>query len=169
MLHHATGLSVDHHENRQIQLWREPSTTEQKSHSNTDNCHWTHPSSINAFRSVAFWAHALFTMSATLSREKPLFGNGRERNSKLFLECFDAVRKLRQCWNKWIVDDCWIDIVNERFDIPTQLQFAAADLNRAIGRDKRLKTGTDKAGDPSVNGVYKAQCFPSAEGAKKTT
>jgi hypothetical protein len=123
----------------------------------------------NTFRSVAFWAHALFIMSATLNREKLLLGNGRERNSKLFLECFDAVRKLRQYWNKWIVDDCWIDIINERFDIPTQLQFAAADLNRAIGRDKRLKTGIDKVGDPNVNGVYKAQYFPSAEGTKKTT
>jgi hypothetical protein len=55
-------------------------------------------------------------MSATPNREKLQFGSGQKRNSKFFLECFDAVRKLTQHWNKWIVDDCWIDIVKSLID-----------------------------------------------------
>jgi hypothetical protein len=72
---------------------------------------------------VDFSAHALFAMSATPNRKKPHLGSGQKRNSKSHpLECFDAVRKLTQCWNKWILDNCWIDGINERFDIPPQLQ-----------------------------------------------
>jgi hypothetical protein len=76
-------------------------------------------------------------MSTAPNRESTQFGGGQKRNGKFFLGCFDSVRKLAQHWNKWILDDCWIDFVDEPFDIPTQLKFNADDLN-----------GTQSATDP---------------------
>ncbi len=45
-----------------------------------------------------------------------------KKGAKLYLGCFDSVRKHKHYWNKWIVDDCWIDIINERLEIATRLQ-----------------------------------------------
>jgi hypothetical protein len=29
----------------------------------------------------------------------------------------------KQYWNKWISDQCWINLINERIKIPESLQF----------------------------------------------
>ena len=88
-----------------------------------------------------------------------------KKNGKLYLLCFDSVRRHTQYWNKWILDDCWIDIINERFDIPTHLKFASSDLNRAIGRDQRFN-GIDTVGESNVNGVYNKASYFERVGAK---
>jgi hypothetical protein len=63
-----------------------------------------------------------------------------KKGAKLFLDCFDAVREHKQYWDKCIAADGWIDIINNRYDIPTNLKFVAADLNRAIGRHPKFSS-----------------------------
>jgi hypothetical protein len=104
-------------------------------------------------------------MSTTPNREKPHFVATSQKNAKLYLACFDSVRKHTQYWDKWIIDDCWIDIINERIDIPTHLKFVAADLNRAIGRNPKFN-GLDTVGEPNVNGVFKSTYFDRGGGSK---
>jgi hypothetical protein len=89
---------------------------------------------------------------------EPRKGSGRsrsEKNTKLFLRCFDSVRQHKQYWNKWILDDGWIDIMEDRFEIPTSLKFDSSQLNGAISRDPRF-CGIDTVGDANLNGVCKA-------------
>jgi hypothetical protein len=33
------------------------------------------------------------------------------------LRCFDSVRQHQQYWNKWILDEGWIDIINHHLQI----------------------------------------------------
>jgi hypothetical protein len=33
--------------------------------------------------------------------------------ASLFLDCFRGATKHREYWNKWIVDECWIDVINK--------------------------------------------------------
>ena len=47
---------------------------------------------------------------------------------KHFLRCFDAVCKLNIYWNRWITAKCWIDIINERYKMPPDLNFNADNL-----------------------------------------
>jgi hypothetical protein len=105
-------------------------------------------------------------MSTTPNHEKAQFGGDVQKNSKLFLRCFDSVRQHKQYWNKWILDDGWIDIIEDRFEIPTKLKFGSSQLNRAIGRDQRF-SGIDTVGDANVNGVYKATYYERV-GKKKS-
>jgi hypothetical protein len=78
----------------------------------------------------------------------------------LFLDCFVAVREHKQYWNKWIAADGWINIINDRYNIPTSLKFvAAADLNRAIGGHPKFSSSIDTIGNTNVHGLYKATCF----------
>jgi hypothetical protein len=77
----------------------------------------------------------------------------------LFLDCFDAVREHTQYWNKWIAADGWIDIIIDQYEIPTNLKFVAADLNRAIGRHPKFGS-IDTVGNTKVHGrLYKATDF----------
>jgi hypothetical protein len=106
---------------------------------------------------VGFCACVLVTISTTPNHKKPpQFGATVKKNAKLHVRCFDAVRKHTQHWNKWILDDCWIDIINEQFDIPTKLRFISDELNRAVGGDPRFSGIIDSAGESNVNGVCKA-------------
>jgi hypothetical protein len=68
------------------------------------------------------------------------------------------VRKHKQYRNKWIAADGWIDIINDRYDIPANLKFVAADLNRAIGRHPKFGS-IDTIGDANLLGLYKATYF----------
>ena len=91
-------------------------------------------------------------------QEKIIFALNVKKDSKLYLACFDAVRQHAVYWNKWIQDEGWIDIINDRFDLPTTLKFKASDLNRAIGRNARF-TGIGTITESNLNGVYKASYF----------
>jgi hypothetical protein len=100
-------------------------------------------------------------MSTTPNCEKAHFAPTAKKGAKLFLGCFDSVREHKQYWNKWIAADGWIDIINDRYDIPTNLKFVAADLNRAIGRHPKFGS-IDTIGDTNLLGLYKATYFEHA-------
>jgi hypothetical protein len=53
-------------------------------------------------------------MSATGMHKKIQLGSSRKKYASLFLDCFRGVIKHEEYWNKWIVDQCWIDVINER-------------------------------------------------------
>jgi hypothetical protein len=74
-------------------------------------------------------------MSAAGMPKKLQSGPGRKKDASLFLDCFRCVTKHREYWNKWKVDKCWIDVINERYDIPESIQFTAVELNGAISRN----------------------------------
>jgi hypothetical protein len=54
-------------------------------------------------------------MSATGMHKKVQLGGGRKKDASLFLDCFRGVIQHKEYWNKWIVDQCWIDVMNERY------------------------------------------------------
>jgi hypothetical protein len=83
---------------------------------------------------------------------------GCKKGAKLFLGCFDSVREHKQDWNKWIAADGWIDIINDQYDIPTNLKSVAADLKRAIGRHPKFSP-IDTIGDTNVHEIYKTAYF----------
>jgi hypothetical protein len=106
-------------------------------------------------------------MPTTPNRKKAHFAPTAKKGAQLFLGCFDSVREHKQYWNKWIAADGWIDIINDRYDIPTNLKFVAADLNRAIGRHPKF-CSIDTIGDTNVHGLYKATYFGEHLGKKKS-
>jgi hypothetical protein len=46
-----------------------------------------------------------------------------------------------------------MDIVNEQFNIPTDLKFLSGELNRAVCGDPRFGGIIDSAGESDVNGA----------------
>jgi hypothetical protein len=99
-------------------------------------------------------------MSTTPNHENTQFVEGAKKDATFFLRCFDSVRQHKEYWNKWIIDDGWIDIIEDRFDIPTNLKFVSGQLNRAIGTCRHPRySGIDILGDSNVNGLYKATYF----------
>ena len=89
-----------------------------------------------------------------------------KKDTKHFLRCFDAVRKLKMYWNKWITAKCWIDIINKWYEMPPNLKFTADNLNRAVGRDAKFKNGINAIKDANLHGVYKAS-FKEQIGSKR--
>jgi hypothetical protein len=97
-------------------------------------------------------------MSTTPIHKKAHFTQSVKKDAKLFLICFNFVGQHQQYWNKWILATDWIDIMDEHFDIPSNLKFVSSDLNRAIGRSP-IFNGIDSVSEPNVNGLYKATYF----------
>jgi hypothetical protein len=86
--------------------------------------------------------------------QKPSVRSNCEKKPSSRVRCLDTVRKHHtQCRKKWILDDCWMDIVNEQFNIPTDLKFLSGELNRAVGGDPRFGGIIDSAGESDVNGA----------------
>ena len=56
------------------------------------------------------------------------FVSGRKKNAALFLDCFRGVMKHAEYWNKWIVDECWIDLINEQYEVLEALKLTATQL-----------------------------------------
>jgi hypothetical protein len=56
--------------------------------------------------------------------------SGQKTIASLFLDCFRGLIKQTEYWNKWIVDDCWIDLINERYEVLEALKFTATQLSR---------------------------------------
>ena len=104
-------------------------------------------------------------MSTTRKSEKIVFALNVKKDSKLYLACFDAVRQHVVYWNKWIQAEGWIDIINDRYDLPTTLKFTSSDLNRAIGRHPRFSC-IDIIKESNLDGVYKASYFETTLGKK---
>mgnify|MGYP000650717586 FL=1 len=105
-------------------------------------------------------------MSTTPNRDCIKLDSGVKKGSQHYLRCFDAVRKLKQYWNKWLTAECWIDIINERYDMPANLKFNATNLNRAMGRDQKYK-GIEVTKDLNIHGVYKSS-FKEQVGERRT-
>ena len=96
-------------------------------------------------------------MSATGMHERVQFGPSRKKDASLFLDCFRGVTKHREYWNKWVVDECWIDVINERYDMPESIRFTAVELNRAISRNAGFQAaGIDSLTLANSLGVYKS-------------
>ena len=100
-------------------------------------------------------------------QEKTIFALRGKKDSSLYLACFDGVRQHQQYWNKWIVSDAWIDIINDRYELPSSLQFNSADLNRAIGRHPRF-IYIDTVGESNSEGIYKASYFEKVDNKKRS-
>ncbi len=106
-------------------------------------------------RNGPFLTVLLVTMSATGASKNLRFATGRKKDTSLFLDCFRDVTVHKQYWNKWISDQCWIDIINERFDIPQSLQFTTRNLNTALSRSK-IYDGIDILTTANGLGIYKS-------------
>jgi hypothetical protein len=78
------------------------------------------------------YIHTFIEMSAADMPEKVQLGSGRKKDTSLMLECFRGVTKHKEYWNKWIVDQCWIDAMMERCKLNESMQFAAKELNGAM-------------------------------------
>jgi hypothetical protein len=97
-------------------------------------------------------------MSTTPIHKKAHFAPSVKKDAKLFLICFDFIRQQQHYWHKWILDTGWIDIIDDHFDIPSNLKFVSSNLNRAIGRSA-IVNGIDSVSESNVNGLYKATYF----------
>ena len=97
-------------------------------------------------------------MSTAPIHKKAHLAPGIKKETTLFIGCFDSVRQHKQYWNKWIVAEAWIEIINARYDIPTSLKFVSGDLNRAIGKTPKYSS-IDTIGETNVHGLYKASYF----------
>ena len=106
-------------------------------------------------------------MTTTPSQDYVKLDLGVKKDTKHYLRCFDAVRKLQKYWNKWITAECWIEIINERYEMPPDLKFTADNLNRAIARDPKFN-GIDAIKDKNIHGVFKAQ-YKANVGKKRLT
>ncbi len=108
-------------------------------------------------------------MSATGVHKKIQFGSGQKKDASLCLDCFRGTVKHREYWNKWIVDECWIDVINEQYDIPEALVFTAVQLNRAIARNAVFKAaGIDGLTLANGLGIYKSSYRPKGNGKRIT-
>jgi hypothetical protein len=98
-------------------------------------------------------------MSAIRTSKNLRFATGRKKDSSLFLDCFRHVIIHKQYWNKWISDQCWINLINDRFEIPESLQFTKTNLNTALSRNK-MYDGIDILTAANALGLYKSSYRP---------
>jgi hypothetical protein len=64
---------------------------------------------------------------------------------------------VKECWNKWVVDKCWIDVINEWHEMPESIQITAVELNQRISRNAGFQAaGFDAATIANSLGIYKS-------------
>ena len=103
-------------------------------------------------------------MSATGIPKKLQLGSSRKKGASLFLDCFRGVIKHKEYWNKWIVAQCWIDVINERYEMQESIRFTADELNRAIARNAGYKSASiDTVTAANSFGIYKSTYRPSGQ------
>jgi hypothetical protein len=96
-------------------------------------------------------------MSATAMLKKVQVGSSPKKDASLLLDCFRGVTKHKECWNKWIVDQCWIDVTKERHGSNESMHFAAKELNGATARNAGcMSAGIDKATSANSFGICKS-------------
>jgi hypothetical protein len=102
-------------------------------------------------------------MSATGMPKKVQLGSSRKKDASLLLDCFRGVTKHKEHWNKWMVDQCWIDVMKERCGLNESMHITAKELNGATGRNAGScrSAGIDKVTSASSFGIYKSSCRPS--------
>ena len=70
----------------------------------------------------------------------------------------------------WIDADVWVDLIHQRFEIPINLEFKAADLNRVLSRNYPYKAyDLECTTTPNDIGVYKATKKAGISGNDNTT
>jgi hypothetical protein len=106
-------------------------------------------------------------MSSTVISKKLRLVPGGKNKTALILECFRGAATLKPYWNKWIVTDVWIAIINRHYDIDNSLKFKANELNAAVSRNKVFKCNDlDVTSIPNGMGLYKA-CKKTRDENKK--
>ena len=90
--------------------------------------------------------------------KKLQLGTGQKKDALLILGCFKgAMALLQPYWNKWIVSDVWVDIINSLYDIPDDLQFTSKELIVAVSRNKVYKSNNiETTAMANPMGLYKA-------------
>jgi hypothetical protein len=79
-------------------------------------------------------------MASIVMSKKIQLGTGRNKDSSIILGCFCGATALQPYWNKWIVLDVWVDIINSLYDIPDDIQFTSKELIAAVSRNKLYKS-----------------------------
>jgi hypothetical protein len=74
-------------------------------------------------------------MASVVMSKKLRIGTGLGKDASFILDCFRGVTVLQPCWNKWIVSDVWVDIINAHHDPPDDLKFTSKELNAAVARN----------------------------------
>jgi hypothetical protein len=65
---------------------------------------------------------------------------GSQGKSHVIKTALQELMKCMELQNKWMMDEVWIEIINDRFNIPTGVVITTADLNSATSRDPAMKT-----------------------------
>jgi hypothetical protein len=75
------------------------------------------------------------------------------------------VTKHKEHWNKWTVDQCWIDhVTKEQCGLNESVQFAAKELNGAAARNVGYKSAAiNMATSADFFGICKSSCRPSED------
>jgi hypothetical protein len=121
-------------------------------------------------RARASFAISSCNMASTVISKKLRLASGQKKDASLILDCFRGVTALKPYWNKWIVSDVWINIINSRYDISDDLKFSSKELNTAVSRNKQYKSNlieTTAIANPM--GLYKAWFKTRKEDNKQTT
>ena len=109
-------------------------------------------------------------MASNVISKKIQLAPGRKKNSALILDCFRDATQLKQYWNKWIVADVWIEIINDKFDITDSLKFESKELNAAISRNGNYRSNQiDATTMPNGIGLYKSWRKKRDDNKKMTT
>jgi len=96
-------------------------------------------------------------MAALVISKKIYVGTGQKKDASFIVGCFRGAAALQPYWNKWIVSDVWVDVINCTYDISDDLQFSSKELNMAISRNKDYKSiHIDTTAMANPMGLYKA-------------
>jgi hypothetical protein len=108
--------------------------------------------------------HTFIKMSAAGKPKTFQLGSSRKKDASQFLDCFRRMTKHKEHWNKWTVDQRWIDVTKEGRGLNESMQFAAEELNGAAARNAGHKSaGVDTATSTSLFGIHKSSCRPSGD------
>jgi DNA-binding transcriptional regulator YhcF (GntR family) len=108
-------------------------------------------------------------MASIVMSKKLQLGAGRKKDASLILGCFRGVTALQPYWNKWIVSDVWLEIINSTYDIPDELKFTTKQLIASVARNKLYKSNnieSIKVVNPM--GLYKAWYKTKKDGQQNT-
>ena len=108
-------------------------------------------------------------MSSVVMSKKLRIGTGRKKDASLILSCFRNATALQPYWNKWIVSDVWVDIIESIYDIPDDLQFTSKELNTAVSRNKVYRSNNiETTTMTNPMGLYKAWLKTRKDGKQMT-
>ena len=96
-------------------------------------------------------------MTSHIISKKLYLGTGRKKDTALILSCFRGATALQPYWNKWIVSDVWVDIINSLYVLSDDLKFSSKELVAAVARNKVYKSNNiESTAMTNPMGLYKA-------------